>query len=71
MPQTIVSDHDPLFISSLWRELFHLQGISLAFSSAYHPNLMAKLSPSTSVLKLTSVAILVLNQRIGVLVAFG
>jgi hypothetical protein len=37
MPQTIVSDRDPLFTSSFWRELFHLQGISLAFSSAYHP----------------------------------
>lgn len=37
MHQTIVSDRDPLFISSFWRELFHLQGISLAFSFAYHP----------------------------------
>jgi len=37
MPQTIVSDRDPLFTSSFWRELFHLQGIYLAFSSAYHP----------------------------------
>lgn len=37
MPKTIVSDRDPVFTSSFWRELFHLQGISLAFSSAYHP----------------------------------
>jgi hypothetical protein len=37
MPQTIVSDRDPIFTSTFWRELFQLQGISLAFSSAYHP----------------------------------
>lgn len=37
MPKTIVSDRDPIFTSSFWQELFHLQGISLAFSSAYHP----------------------------------
>lgn len=37
MPTTIVSDRDPVFTSSFWKELFHLQGISLAFSSAYHP----------------------------------
>jgi hypothetical protein len=41
MPTTIVWDRDPTFPfkSSFWRELFNLQGISLAFSSAYHPNL--------------------------------
>jgi hypothetical protein len=37
MPTTIVSDRDPVFTSSFWKELFHLQGTSLAFSSAYHP----------------------------------
>jgi len=37
MPTTIVSDRDPVFTSLFWRELFRLQGISLAFSSAYHP----------------------------------
>jgi hypothetical protein len=37
LPSTIVSDRDPVFTSSFWKELFHLQGISLAFSSAYHP----------------------------------
>jgi hypothetical protein len=37
MPSTIVSNKDPIFISSFWKELFQLQGISLAFSSAYHP----------------------------------
>jgi IS30 family transposase len=37
MPKTIVSDRDPTFASTFWRELFQLQGISLAFSSTYHP----------------------------------
>jgi hypothetical protein len=46
MPKTIVSDRAlptsgyitcPTFTSTFWRELFQLQGISLAFSSAYHP----------------------------------
>lgn len=37
MPKTIVLDIDLIFTSSFWRELFHLQGISLAFSWAYHP----------------------------------
>jgi hypothetical protein len=37
MPTTIVSDRDPVFTSSFWQELFKLQGISLAYSSANHP----------------------------------
>jgi transposase InsO family protein len=37
MPTTIVSDRDRVFTSSFWPELFQLQGITLAFSSAYHP----------------------------------
>jgi len=37
LPATIVSDRDPVFTSSFWRELFRLQGTTLAFSSAYHP----------------------------------
>jgi hypothetical protein len=31
MPSTIVSDRDPIFTSSFWKELFQLQGIFLAF----------------------------------------
>lgn len=37
MPTSIVTDRDPTFTSSFWRELFKSQGTKLKFSSAYHP----------------------------------
>lgn len=37
LPSSITSDRDPIFISSFWTELFHLQGVSLNKSTAYHP----------------------------------
>jgi hypothetical protein len=37
MPKTIVSNKDAIFTSSFWRKLFHLHGITFAFSSAYNP----------------------------------
>lgn len=37
MPQSIVSDRDPIFTSTFWHELFQLHGISLPFSYAHHP----------------------------------
>jgi len=36
-PRSIVSDRDPVFISTFWRKLFELSGTKLAMSSAYHP----------------------------------
>jgi hypothetical protein len=37
MPTHIISDRDPIFTSSFWRELFRLAQVTLAMSSAYHP----------------------------------
>ena len=37
MPSSIVSDRDSTFTSLFWSELFRLQGIVLAMSTAYHP----------------------------------
>lgn len=37
MPQSIVSDRDPVFTSNFWQELFRLSGSELRLSSAFHP----------------------------------
>lgn len=37
MPRSLVFDHDPLFISLFWQELFKLSGTKLHMSFAYHP----------------------------------
>lgn len=37
VPKTIVSDHDKLFISKFWKELFQRLRTTLAYSSSYHP----------------------------------
>ncbi|KAL0303410.1 UNVERIFIED_CONTAM: hypothetical protein Sradi_6209100 [Sesamum radiatum] len=37
MPKSIVSDRDRLFMSRFWKELFTLNGTTLAFSGTYHP----------------------------------
>lgn len=40
MPNSIVSDRDPVFfLSKFWKEFFKLQGSSLCFSSSYQPQL--------------------------------
>jgi len=37
IPKSIVSDRDKVFVSSFWKQLWKLQGTTLAMSSAYHP----------------------------------
>ena len=47
-PATIVSDRDPRFTSHFWRALFSASGTTLAMSTAFHPQLMAKLNAPTA-----------------------
>jgi transposase InsO family protein len=37
LPNSIISDRDPVFTSHLWRDLFKLAGVKLRLSMAFHP----------------------------------
>ena len=37
MPQSMLSDRDPIFTSTFWRELMRLMGTKLHMTSAFHP----------------------------------
>ena len=37
MPNSIISDRDPIFISNFWKEFFTMSGSKLQLSFAYHP----------------------------------
>ena len=37
LPSSIVSEHDKVFISKFWHELFKLMGTKINLSTSYHP----------------------------------
>ena len=38
-PSSIISDHDPVFLSDFWKKLFELSGTTLRRSTTYHPQI--------------------------------
>ena len=39
MPTSLISDRDLVFIAKFWVKLMRIQGLQLAMSSAYHPQI--------------------------------
>ena len=39
MPEVIISDCDPTFMSKFWEEIFSLLGTDLQFSISFHPEI--------------------------------
>ena len=36
-PTGIVSNRDPIFLSTFWKQFMHFSGIKLSYLTAYHP----------------------------------
>lgn len=37
IPESIVSDRDPIFTGHVWRNLFKMSGVQLKLSTVFHP----------------------------------
>ena len=65
LPDDVISDRGPQFVSHFWQRLLQTLGISVKLSSAYHPKLTGKRSVSTKSLSSIFGARLVTNKMIG------
>lgn len=47
IPQSLISDCDPVFTSAFWKELLTLSGTKLHMTTAFHPKQTGKPRPPT------------------------
>ena len=47
VPQSLISDRDPIFTSTFWRELMRLMRMKLHMTTAFHRSQTAKPKPPT------------------------
>jgi hypothetical protein len=64
-PCSIVSDRDPVFTSTLWKELFALSSVQLRLSSTYRPQTDGQSEVATGSLESTFVILLVIVHAAG------